>query len=328
MEVSADQSNLKEKLREKAFELGFELFGVTSIDQPKSFDHYRNWVDTNKHASMEYMQRNQDVRSDPRLILPEAKSIICLGAFYSPPKESTLISSYALGDDYHKVLKKRLKTLEKFSKDELGIEFTRSTVDTAPILERDLAERAGIGWIGKNTLLINQYKGSYFFISELFISTELPKDLPAENHCGNCTSCIDACPTDALKPYELDSNKCISYWTIEHRGDFPAVEEFGEHIFGCDICQTACPWNRFSEETKIAELSPNENLMNMNLNQLKDLSELEFNEIFVRSPLKRTKYEGFMRNVKNALSSKKLYLSNLLNTTYSSPLSRAKDPSY
>ncbi len=263
---------------------------------------------------MRYLtDRRADVRSDPRNLLPSAKSIVCVGKLYNGPEpystqfddsERAWISRYAWGDDYHRVLRDGLEDLAANLRTLADFEY-RICVDTAPLLERSYARLAGLGWIGKNTCLINQRGGSWFFLGELLISLEIEPDRPPPDRCGTCTRCIDACPTDAIVPFQdahaVDSRRCISYFTIELRGAVPEQVRsgIGNHVFGCDICQDVCPWNRRSPVTGEPAFAPRH--FAPPLERLADLSEGEFHEMFDRAPVERARYSGFLRNVAIAM---------------------------
>lgn len=260
-------------------------------------------------------ERSLERRSDPRAILPECKSILVLGSPYPAPKGNIKggnIASYALNQDYHDVLGKRLQQLVDAIEAWVGGPIpNRWYVDTGPILEKELAMRAGLGWIGKNTTLINREHGSYFLISEILLGLDIVTDLPVtDSFCGSCTSCLDTCPTGALRePYTLDANRCISYLTIEHREEIPLELRplMGDWIFGCDICQVVCPWNKPGAESSIIleELLPSEEVVNINLVEELSLSQAEFSARFKGSPVKRTKRRGYLRNVAVALGNQK-----------------------
>ena len=255
---------------------------------------------------MAYMEGYFDKRTDPRKLLENAKSVISVLYNYAPknylPEEDNYkISSYAYGTDYHFVLKKKLKSLLEYITSEAGENNSRVFVDSAPVLERAWAKQAGLGWIGKNTCLITKEQGSYFFIGEIITDIELDfNETLVPNHCGGCTRCIDACPTGALTPHELDSRKCISYWTIEHRGENIPEHfkgKFEDWIFGCDICQQVCPWNRLAEPHNEPEFEPSDELLNMRKPDWIGLDELKFKEVFKKSAVKRAKFEGLKRNI-------------------------------
>jgi len=322
-------------LKEKARELGFILSGITQADPSPHYAHYQKWIETKKHAGMDYLERRLKERASPCSILPSVKSILSLALPYSPPPLShqrqallatefqdpvwtkrhkdeapqnhtsnlALIASYALGsEDYHPVVVRKLKDLETFSQTKLQISEARGCVDTAPLLERSYAERAGLGWIGKNTMLINSQEGSYFFLAELLLSEELPSDGISPNQCGTCTRCLDACPTNALAPYEMTSDLCISYQTIENKeSEFRQATFTGPYLFGCDICQIVCPWNHRAKETAIPEFYPNDALTHLTLKELKAMDESEYKRRFSKTALKRPKWSGFLRNFKNSL---------------------------
>jgi epoxyqueuosine reductase len=303
-----------DRVASAARECGFELAGVASALPVADRERYRRWVSAGLAGEMAYLtDRRAAVRDDPRNLLPSARSIICVGKLYNGTqpystkfRESELawISRYAWGEDYHDVLRRGLQQLA----DRL-LEFERFEykicVDTAPLLERTYARHAGLGWIGKNTCLINQQMGSWFFLGELLVSLEIEPDAPPPDRCGTCTRCIDACPTAALVPegagYTLDSRLCISYFTIELRGAFPPQQraEIGNHVFGCDICQDVCPWNARSPIT--AESAFDAEHFAPPLEKLAQLSEEEFREMFRSSPIRRARYTGFLRNVTVAM---------------------------
>jgi len=301
-------------------ELGFELVGVAAAEPTLEAAFYPEWLRRGYHGAMRYLEgRRGDLRADPTGLLKTAKSVICVGQVYnsdhpysidSDDPERGWVARYAWGEDYHKVLKDRLFELVEAIRAEAGEFRFKVCVDTSPLLERAYAHSAGLGWIGKNTCLINEGIGSWVFLGEILISLELEPDGPAPFRCGSCTRCIDACPTDALVPLEvegpshaLDSRRCISYWTIELRGEIPEEnrDEIGRHVFGCDICQDVCPWNRpeRAAETRVSEYG----LENAepNLATLAELTEEEFNERFAASPIERTRYQGFLRNVAIAM---------------------------
>jgi epoxyqueuosine reductase len=296
------------RVKELARECGFELAGVASALPAADSAAYHRWVAAGFAGEMKYLtDRRGGVRDDPRNMLPSARSIISVGKLYNGPQpystqfrepELAWISRYAWGQDYHDVLRAGLKQLA----DRLGECEYKICVDTAPLLERSYARLAGLGWIGKNTCLINQQMGSWFFLGELLTSLELDPDAPPPDRCGTCTRCIDACPTAAITPEgSLDSRLCISYFTIELRGPVPELNrgEIGNHVFGCDICQDVCPWNQrspVSDEPAFAaeQFAPP-------LEKLAHLSEEEFRRMFRSSPVQRARYTGFLRNVAVAM---------------------------
>jgi epoxyqueuosine reductase len=302
-------NDLKDKIKERARQLGFFLAGVTSPEPPPHFSTFENWLGREHHGSMGYLatERSRRRRADPREILPECKSILVLATPYSPPHPAAegtgWIAAYAQGADYHDVLPERMQELVRFIEQEVERPVkNRWYTDTGPVLERDLAQRAGIGWIGKNTCLIHPRHGSYFLLSEIFLDLELEPDFPiATDHCGTCTRCIDACPTDCILPDRtLDATRCISYLTIELKEDIPPElrEKTGEWVFGCDICQVVCPWNRFAGEGDPAFESRR---VEASLVKELTLTPQEFSQRYKGSPVKRARRRGFLRNVAVAL---------------------------
>jgi epoxyqueuosine reductase len=303
--------DLKQKINNKARQLGFFLAGVTTPEPPPHYSTFENWLAQGHHGTMRYLaeERSRERRADPRAILPECKSILVLATPYNPPAQGEgpgdqgQIASYAWGDDYHDVLLARMQELVQFIEEQVGAPVTnRWYTDTGPILERDLAQRAGIGWIGKNTCLIHPRHGSYFLLSEILLDLELEPDQPfITDHCGTCTRCIEACPTACILPNRtIDANRCISYLTIELKEDIPLDlrEKIGNWVFGCDICQQVCPWNRFAKEGDFA--FGDENPLHSLTEELV-ISTMEFNHRFKRSPIKRAKRRGYLRNVAVAL---------------------------
>jgi epoxyqueuosine reductase len=294
-----------------AAECGFDLAGVArAVPLPSHADRYLNWVDRGLAGAMGYLtDRRAAVRTDPKLLLAEARSVISVGKLYSGPEsystdcadpEKGWISRYAWGEDYHDVVRRGLEKLV----DRLGSGYKcKICVDTAPLLERSYAREAGLGWIGKNTCLINQELGSWFFLGEILTSLDIEPDSPPPDRCGTCTRCIDACPTQAIAPsgYELDARRCISYFTIELRGSVPIEmrEGIGRHVFGCDICQDVCPWNREAPVARDPAFAPRH--FAPPLEELAALSEAEFRDAFRASPVLRAKYAGFLRNVAIAM---------------------------
>jgi len=304
-----DKKELTDQIKAEAQRLGFTLTGVTTPEPPNHLDFFHNWLSKGFHASMDWIaaDRSLERRSDPGVILPECKSILVLGSPYPAPKGNLKggnIASYALNQDYHEVLPDKLKSLVEFLEEKVGRPVpNRWYTDTGPILERELAMRSGLGWIGKNTTLINRDHGSYFLISEILLGLDLVSDLPkTESFCGSCTNCLDTCPTGALRePYTLDANRCISYLTIEHREEIPLElrPQMGDWVFGCDICQVVCPWNKPGAESPsiLGELLPREELLGINLIEELGLSQMEFSARFKGSPIKRAKRRGYLRNV-------------------------------
>jgi len=307
--------DLKERIKVKARELGFILAGVTLPEPPAHYTTFENWLAQGHHGTMNYLaeERSRLRRADPKQILPECRSILVLATAYPSPGgrgqgegENIFtgnIASYARGADYHDILPARMKELVQFIEQQVGGPVkNRWYTDTGPILERDLAQRAGIGWIGRNTCLINPKQGSYFLLSEIFLDLMLEPDPPfITDHCGTCTRCIQACPTDCILPNRtLDATRCISYLTIELKEDIPLElrEEIGDWVFGCDICQQVCPWNRFAPEGDSAFDSKTPL---PSLTEELTLTPQAFNGRFKLSPVKRAKRRGYLRNVAVAL---------------------------
>jgi len=308
--------SLTAQIRGKAGELGFNLFGVTPADPLAGAEFYARWVALGFAGEMDYLKRNLGKRADPRQLVPDARAVICLGMDYTPPPtappsgdDPARIASYALGDDYHELIKSRLRQLWGWICNQTGGERSgRYYVDTAPVLERELAQRAGLGWWGKNTCLINRDRGSYFFLAEIILDLELEFDQPATDHCGTCTRCLEACPTDAFpKPYVLDASRCISYLTIELKGPIPNPLRplMQDWVFGCDICQQVCPWNGGAPTTSEPALQPRDSLRDPHLLELMALDPAAFRDRFRNNPVKRPKRAGFLRNVAVALGNRK-----------------------
>ncbi|RLD02310.1 MAG: tRNA epoxyqueuosine(34) reductase QueG [Chloroflexi bacterium] len=311
-----DTTTLTQKIKERAHELGFPLAGVTTPDPPLQRGFLQNWLQAGYQASMDWIGTDYSLesRADPRVILPECRSILVLGSPYSAPRGNVgggNIAAYALNQDYHDVLGKRLQALVEAIEDWVGEPVpNRWYTDTGPVLEKELAMRAGLGWIGKNTILINKEYGSYFFLAEILLGIELIIDPPVtENYCGDCTRCLVTCPTGALRePYTLDANRCISYLTIEHRGEIPEGlrSRIGDWIFGCDICQLICPWNKPGQEASniLEEFRPREEILEVDLIEELGLCQEEFSTRFKGSPVKRAKRRGYLRNVAIALGNR------------------------
>lgn len=265
-----------------------------------------NWLNNQHHGTMSYMENHFDKRVDPRLLVPGARTVISLGYNYFNPEQqedpqAPKISMYAYGRDYHKVIKKKLKLLLTKMREEIGEISGRCFVDSAPVLERDWAKRSGIGWVGKHTLLLSKKKGSYFFLAELIIDLEIDPDHPVQDHCGTCTKCIDACPTNAIseKGYLVEADKCISYLTIELKEEIPSSfrDQMEGWAFGCDICQQVCPWNRFATKHNETDFEPKPELLQKKRKEWEDITEEVFDRIFTGSAVRRTKYEGLQRNI-------------------------------
>ena len=293
-------------LKRKANNLGFLSCGISkAVFLEEEATKLENWLNDGKHGKMKYMENHFDMRLDPRKLVPDAKSVISLSYNYfnenlQKDKEAPKISKYAYGNDYHKVIKEKLKILFKELQKEFGDINGRVFIDSAPIMEKAWAAKSGLGWIGKNTNLISQKVGSFYFLAEIIVDLEFEYDTPVTDHCGSCTACIDSCPTGALvKPYEIDASKCISYLTIELKDEIPS--EFNGKMdnwaFGCDVCQDVCPWNRFSRKHNEPLFNPNQEMMKMEKKEWEELTEETFEVIFKNSAVKRTKYKGLKRNI-------------------------------
>lgn len=295
-------------IKTQARALGFLDVGIARAEHmDEEARRLENWLNQNYHGEMDYMEDHFDLRVDPTKLLPSTKSVISLTYnYYTDEKQedpsAPKVSMYAYGRDYHKVIKKKLHKLIDIMKERVGSIEAKAFVDSGPILERDWARRSSLGWIGKHTLLISKQKGSYFFLCEILCDLELEYDLPLQKeYCGTCTRCIDACPTDAIAKdgFSMDGSKCISYLTIEKEGEIP--KEFKDKmegwVYGCDICQQVCPWNRFSKPHTELRFLPTPELMRMKKKDWEELSMETYDAIFYGSPLKRAQYEGIMRNV-------------------------------
>jgi epoxyqueuosine reductase len=263
-----------------------------------------NWLNKNQHGQMSYMENNFDKRLNPTLLVDGAKSVVSLLLNYYPSEiqnqESYKISKYAYGQDYHSVIKEKLKELLFSIQENIGAVDGRAFVDSAPILDKAWAAKSGLGWIGKNSNLLTQQVGSFYFIAELIIDLELEYDHATTDHCGTCTACIDSCPTEAIvAPYIVDGSKCISYFTIELKDNIPAEMKgkFDDWAFGCDICQDVCPWNKFSKPHSEPLFNPNPEILSLTKKEWEEITEETFKTVFKNSAVKRTKFEGFKRNI-------------------------------
>lgn len=300
--------NATHLIRSEATRLGFSFIGFAKAQRlDEEARRLEQWLNQGFHGKMAYMANHFDLRTDPCKLVPGAKSVIVLMHNYFPKEkqadcEAPKLARYAYGEDYHVVLKKKLKALLHFIRENIGEINGRCFVDSAPVLERDWARRAGLGWTGKNTLLIHPKAGSYFFLAELILDLELEPDDPIRDYCGTCRRCIEACPTEAISPqgYLLDASKCISYLTIELReaipGEFQGKME--NWVFGCDICQEVCPWNRFSKPHDEPAFEPSAVLMKMTRRDWEEITEEVFQQLFKKSAVQRTKYVGLKRNLR------------------------------
>lgn len=297
-----------EKIKAKALELGFLSCGISEADfLSDEKDALQKWLQQGMHGEMSYMERNQEMRLDPRLIFEGARSVISVLLNYYPKKEqqdaeAPVLSKYAYGKDYHFVLKEKLNLLLKYIQEEIAPCNGRPFVDSAPVLDKAWAAKAGLGWIGKHSNLISVEHGSFFFIGELIVDLPLePDQKTVRDHCGTCTRCIDACPTQAIvAPGIVDARRCISYQTIELRGelDDKLKDQFKNRVFGCDICQDVCPWNLKSEPHQESDFEPHPQLLELTRKEWMDMDHALFNELFRKSAVKRTKYDGLKRNLR------------------------------
>ena len=311
-------SDITREIKSEAERLGFSACGIAKaepVDEAVA-NKYRRWLEEGKNATMAYLQNNLEKRLNPLLLMPEARSIISLALNYYPERklgdDQYQFAYYAYGQDYHDVIKAKLQELASYVRTLVDSTMTvKLCVDTVPMLDRYWAWKAGLGWIGKNTNLIIPRAGSFFFLAELIVDIDLEYDSPMESHCGTCTRCVDACPTGALEsPYSIDANKCLSYLTIEHRGDFDSdilshksetAKDEADHsapfVYGCDRCQLACPYNRFAQPTKIKEFTPKDEFLNMRPSDWQSLTVEQYRTLSKGSAVKRAKYEGLVRNI-------------------------------
>ena len=301
-------------IRQEAYRLGFGFVGFAKAERlDEEARRLEQWLHQGAHGRMGYMENYFDLRTDPTLLVPGAKTVICLTFNYFNPEkqddpEAPKIASYAYGEDYHHVVRDKLKALLAFMQTEIGEVDGRCFVDSAPVMEREWAQRAGLGWNGRNTLTIHPKKGSFFFLAEIICDLPLLYDDPIRDHCGTCRRCIDACPTDAIAPegYFLDASKCISYLTIELRDQIPAEfkDQMDNWMFGCDVCQDVCPWNRFAERHQEPAFEPHPDLLHMNRRDWQELTEEVFGRVFKKSAVKRVKFLGLQRNIREVRGEK------------------------
>jgi epoxyqueuosine reductase len=292
-------------IKQQAKRLGFEYCGISKAGfLEEEAPRLETWLNKNMNGEMKYMENYFDKRLDPRLLVDGAKSVVSLLLNYYPEKEQNpdapQISKYAYGSDYHLVIKEKCKELVEVLKEEIGAINGRCFVDSAPVMDKAWAQKSGLGWIGKNSNLINKNSGSFFFIAELIIDIELDYDGPVKDHCGTCTRCIDACPTDAIvAPYIVDGSKCISYFTIELKENIPAdyKNKLDNWAFGCDVCQDVCPWNRFSKAHSEPLFTNKNNLLDWDARQWQEITQEVFSKVFKNSAVKRTGFKGLKRNI-------------------------------
>ena len=299
------KTNHTKLIKSEASRLGFLSCGVSKAEfLEEEAPRLESFLNKNMQGEMSYLENHFDKRLDPTKLVSDSKSVVSLLLNYFPEKkqkeDSYKISKYAYGTDYHFVIKDKLKTLLQFIREEIGEVHGRAFVDSAPVLDKAWAAKSGLGWIGKHSNLITKQSGSFYFIAELIIDLELDYDFPTTDHCGTCTACIDACPTQAIvDPYIMDGSKCISYFTIELKNELPSTmqSQFEDWMFGCDICQDVCPWNRFSKPHNEPLFNPNPELLSYSKKDWEELTEEVFQKIFRKNPVKRTKFTGLQRNI-------------------------------
>ena len=302
-----------DEIKRQAYQLGFQKIGIVPATAlTEEGERLQAWLAENFHGTMDYLARDPAKRADPRLLLPAAKSVVCVALnYYRPEKHAETtgtgkVSRYAWGDDYHDVLQEKLKALRDWILTQAPEVESKICVDTAPMMDKAWAVRAGLGWLGKHTNVITREFGSWVFLGELLLSVELEYDTSIEkDHCGKCTACLDACPTNAIiEPYKLDATRCISYGTIELRSEeLPEAmrEKLAGWVYGCDICQDVCPWSRFSKPTEEARFTPRPGITELSLQELAGMSQEEFSTRFRRSAIKRAKVSGLRRNAQTLI---------------------------
>jgi len=300
-----DKSKNTAKIKSEAKRLGFLSCGISKAEfLEEQAPRLENWLNKDMHGEMAYMENHFDKRLNPTLLVPDSKSVISLLLNYFPselqPSETYKISKYAYGTDYHFIIKDKLKQLMDFISEEIGEVHGRAFVDSAPVLDKAWAAKSGLGWIGKHSNLLTKQLGSFYFIAELIVDLDLEYDTPVTDHCGSCTACIDACPTNAIVADRVvDGSKCISYYTIELKNEIPTSEKgkFEDWMFGCDICQDVCPWNRFSKPNNEPLFNPHPELLSMTKKDWEEITEDVFQKLFKKSAVKRTKFLGLKRNI-------------------------------
>ncbi len=293
-------------IKKEALRLGFISCGISKAEfLEEEAPRLEKWLQENRHGQMQYMENHFDKRLDPRLLVEGSKSVISLLLNYYPEEKqndnSYKLSKYAYGNDYHHVIKSKLKELKNFIDEEIGEVGGRAFVDSAPVLDKAWAAKSGLGWIGKHSNLLTQQVGSFYFIAELILDIDLMYDAKVTDHCGTCTACIDACPTQAIvEPYKVDGSKCISYLTIELKNEMPSEFQgkMDNWMFGCDVCQDVCPWNRFSKAHSEPLFNPHPDLLSMSKKDWEEITEDVFKKVFQKSAVKRTKFSGLQRNIK------------------------------
>ncbi len=311
MQQNLDYQHLKAQIKNWALEIGFQQAGISDVNLNEAGKHLNNWLQKQYHGDMEYMARHGEKRYIPKQLIPDTLSIISVRLDYMPahltPYESLTIQSnkaaisrYALGRDYHKVIRSKLKKLAQKITEEIGDFGHRVFTDSAPVMEKAIAEKAGLGWIGKHSNLLNSKAGSYFFLGEIYTDLPLEPDQKQGFHCGSCTQCIQDCPTDAIvAPFQVDARRCISYLTIENKGPIPVEfrQAIGNRIYGCDDCQVVCPWNKFTHTTHELDFQPRNDLDDIQLLELFNWTENEFLNKTQGSPIRRIGYEAWQRNL-------------------------------
>jgi epoxyqueuosine reductase len=303
--VIENKSKYSQFIKDEAKRLGFLSCGISKAEfLEQEAPRLEKWLQSNAHGEMRYMENHFDKRLDPTKLVEGAKSVVSLLLNYYPSEiqnaESYKLSKYAYGTDYHFVIKDKLKSLLHFIQNEIGEVHGRAFVDSAPVLDKAWAAKSGLGWIGKHSNLLTQQVGSFYFIAELIIDLDLEYDHVTTDHCGTCTACIDACPTEAItEPYLVDGSKCISYFTIELKENIPNdfKGQFDDWVFGCDICQDVCPWNKFSKAHSEPLFNPHPELLDMSKKDWEEITEDTFKKVFQKSAVKRTKYAGLIRNI-------------------------------
>ena len=292
-------------IKAEAKRLGFLSCGISKADFLETeAPRLEQWLNNGFHGEMSYMENHFDKRLDPRLLVADAKSVVSLLLNYYPNQlqnqDTYKISKYAYGEDYHFVIKEKLKSLLNFIQENIGEVSGRVFVDSAPVLDKAWAAKSGLGWVGKHSNLLTQKTGSFYFVAELILDLELEYDAPTTDHCGTCTACIDACPTQAIvSPYVVDGSKCISYFTIELKDNLPQEMKgkFEDWMFGCDVCQDVCPWNRFSKPNTENSFQPKSEILNFSKKDWQEITEETFRKVFQKSAVKRTKFDGLKRNI-------------------------------
>lgn len=303
--MTTQKSKYTQMIKSEAQRLGFLSCGISKAGfLEEEAPRLENWLKQNHHGEMSFMESYFDKRLDPTLLVEDSKSVISLLLNYYPPELQTegsyKISKYAYGKDYHNVIKKKVKKLLNYIKAEIGDVSGRAFVDFAPVMDKAWAAKSGLGWIGKNSNLLTQKVGSFYFIAELIVDLELDYDYATTDHCGSCTACLDACPTEAIiAPYVVDGSKCISYYTIELQDNLPVEMKgkFDDWMFGCDICQDVCPWNKFSKAHSEPLFKPYPELLSYTKKDWEEITQETFEKVFTNSPLKRAKIAGLKRNI-------------------------------